>query len=111
MTPKEKVGADEGTKTEAIGFKCYEEVGTPIYHYVPDASEGAELQKVRVEDAEGKDVLVPGLMGGYHVMKVQGNWAKTECGRIAATLESRDGYMYSICLCNLAAIKKLALKS
>jgi hypothetical protein len=107
-----------------LGWTCHERMGVEVYPYDPaDHSEGGlDLEKLSpiTEEGgltEGMQVLVAGLLGGFHVMAVR----RDEHGVLSAKGERLTGILRFgeddrgcwVCLglVNMRAIEKLELRS
>lgn len=67
------LAADPNTKP--IGFVVREYMGTPVFLYPGEDFKEEDLIPITTRDGlkEGDEILIPGLMGGYHKMTVKGS--------------------------------------
>ena len=104
---------------ETLGFHVYETQGVPIHAYNPedhpegslDHSKLTPIDKDSLKD--GGEVLVPSLVGGYHLMKagVDNDGVFAKSGNMVAylTFDTDRSCWVCIGMANLRALKKLEI--
>ena len=113
------LSADEVNQAK-LGWTVREYNGTEVFPYNPDDHPPGEVNRDKLQAITTKEglkigdtILVPGMMGGYHVMTVtEARIAKD--GHTAAFLEfSQDDRACWVCtgMANMRGISKLNLSS
>lgn len=111
----------DDVKQEKLGWTVREYLGCEVYPYKPDA-EGKlppQLEPIKTEDGlkEGMQILVPSLVGGFHIMTVMKEdnelYARGEKLMGALEFAKEDGRNAWVCvgLINMRGVEKLELRT